>query len=484
MFMFTMLLLSFLLLFSIFIYLIANPRDLTVRWAIAFGCCGAIGGISLVLQRNIFLKLAQTGHLPDGLGYLLLWKSIIYTAFISQVGFPYCILVFSLIYSNVLQGRKLQWIVSVLLMIPNIMLYLATPFSEDKVLFDKLFLDYNVYIFWGLPYELTAVFLLIYAPIKEKNSARKKHYLKTSIMLVPTILAATYINLICKVIYVYPKGDYMYLMPYFIFYSFVVHMIFLFRDGLFGVKIKLEKQADENTIIAATTLAAMLNHGIKNKINFSTLILENVLSKIDGSSNELKKDLQGVLFSNHDIMTMVRRIQDAIDFQIVPEENTLRSILESTIENTRMLFERSNMKCITHYSCEANFRCDRVHIDQMFTNFIKNAIEAMEPGKGILEITLYESNKEYVIQFRDNGHGISKEDLKRIFMPFYSTKKREQNDGLGLTYCYLVLEKHRANIKVERLKTGTSFSLTFPKIRRVKNKMFLGVKNENKSAYL
>jgi signal transduction histidine kinase len=65
---------------------------------------------------------------------------------------------------------------------------------------------------------------------------------------------------------------------------------------------------------------------------------------------------------------------------------------------------------------------------------------------------------------RDNGEGIKPRDIKSVFSPFYSTKSNPQSFGLGLTYCYMVMQEHGGRIDVQSNEgVGTTVVLQFAK---------------------
>jgi len=103
-------------------------------------------------------------------------------------------------------------------------------------------------------------------------------------------------------------------------------------------------------------------------------------------------------------------------------------------------------------------------LEQCMINLIFNAIDAMEKG-GILEIkTGFNPNENLVfISIKDNGKGISKEDLNFIFEPFFTTKNKGYGVGLGLSSAYGIIEKHKGTIVVEStLNAGSTFTIKLP----------------------
>ena len=92
-------------------------------------------------------------------------------------------------------------------------------------------------------------------------------------------------------------------------------------------------------------------------------------------------------------------------------------------------------------------------------NLCKNAVDAME-GKGRIELDLFEEGKYVVIEVTDNGKGIPKKDIKNVFMPGFTTKKRGW--GLGLSLARRIVEdyhKGRIFVKSSELGVGTTFRI-------------------------
>lgn len=96
-----------------------------------------------------------------------------------------------------------------------------------------------------------------------------------------------------------------------------------------------------------------------------------------------------------------------------------------------------------------------------FLNIVINAVEAMEPGKGVLTVSIDRAKDNHIVIIRDNGCGIPEENLSRLFEPYFTSKRNGM--GLGLAATLNILQSHKANIDVTSvLKSGTTFSITFP----------------------
>ncbi len=120
---------------------------------------------------------------------------------------------------------------------------------------------------------------------------------------------------------------------------------------------------------------------------------------------------------------------------------------------------------------EPEIKCDQDQMVQVFSNLIKNAIDAMPEG-GTLHIKVDDELKnarETIFMIRDTGIGISTANMERMFEPFFTTKEDGKGTGLGLPIIYGIVKMHKGNIKVEsndnpeKGPTGTSFFVSIPK---------------------
>jgi len=120
----------------------------------------------------------------------------------------------------------------------------------------------------------------------------------------------------------------------------------------------------------------------------------------------------------------------------------------------------NNITVVKEYSpdiCEIAVDIERMKI--AFLNIVVNAIEAMEPGKGVIVITTVSKAEKCVIEITDNGSGMDSETLAKLFEPYYS--KKTKGNGLGLTNTENIILSHKGSIHVESiLGKGTRFIIT------------------------
>ena len=132
------------------------------------------------------------------------------------------------------------------------------------------------------------------------------------------------------------------------------------------------------------------------------------------------------------------------------------------------LLLKQNILLRTDFKLEKAFTIgDSVQINQILTNLISNAADAIVDD-GIITISLSASNDERInLAVTDNGPGIDKEREKEIFSPFFTTKNTQNNTGLGLYIVKKICENLNAQIKCNSEQgTGTTFIISFNFIQR------------------
>lgn len=98
----------------------------------------------------------------------------------------------------------------------------------------------------------------------------------------------------------------------------------------------------------------------------------------------------------------------------------------------------------------------------MLTNLLINADHAIE-GQGDIYVHSRLEGEEIILTVKDTGKGISPDNLKEIFNPFFTTKPIGQGTGLGLSICYDIILEHHGNISVDsQVGQGTCFTISLP----------------------
>ena len=128
-----------------------------------------------------------------------------------------------------------------------------------------------------------------------------------------------------------------------------------------------------------------------------------------------------------------------------------------------------DIEIINQIDSGANIWTDPYQLRQVLINLLSNAIHATDPG-GKITITLDTAKDEAILTIRDTGHGIPKENLEKIFEPFFSTKEPGEGTGLGLFVTRSIVDKLGGKIQVNsRMGQGTDFCIKLPKNHKIKS---------------
>ncbi len=235
----------------------------------------------------------------------------------------------------------------------------------------------------------------------------------------------------------------------------------------------IHEALDETESKAWQKLLNVMTHEIMNSIApISSLAdtLKNRLqeSLVNGATTEDVEDLEV------GISTIKRRSEGLLKFA-----ETYRSLNKITTLNlkTVSLYELfANLKRLMqptliqkNISLEINLKDQDISVqadpnllDQVLINLLVNAIEATKnsPDARVVLSAYQVNDKQVEIKVADNGSGMSKEVLDKIFVPFFSTKK--QGSGIGLSLCKQIIMLHRGTIQVQSAEgVGTAFLLRF-----------------------
>ena len=111
---------------------------------------------------------------------------------------------------------------------------------------------------------------------------------------------------------------------------------------------------------------------------------------------------------------------------------------------------------------ERVIRADSVQLKEIFNNILTNSFQAVSNKSGIVEVsTSYNPDGFVNIGFKDNGSGIDREDLDKVFDAFFT--KKSKGTGLGLTICKELINLHGGDMKLRSKKgAGTTITITLP----------------------
>jgi signal transduction histidine kinase len=141
----------------------------------------------------------------------------------------------------------------------------------------------------------------------------------------------------------------------------------------------------------------------------------------------------------------------------------INEILEEIIEKAKFIAGNKEINFNKNlYKKLPKTNADKDLIRDVFLNLINNSIQAIS-SKGTISLKTSNGNNFIITEISDSGVGISKENLEKVFKPFFSTKGYGKGTGLGLSFAERVIKEHKGKIEVtSKPEKGTTFKIFLP----------------------
>ena len=220
--------------------------------------------------------------------------------------------------------------------------------------------------------------------------------------------------------------------------------------------IRSELQTRE--LEAWQNLTKVLRHEIMNTVTpivslSETMrdIIDTDLSNVSGHQQEegvkdLKNAITTVINRSKGIMNFVNAYRE---FTNIPLPKVSDFLIAQVFEELQALYEQDNI----HFIIDQNFKllADPDQIGQVLINLIKNAVEATQNvEQPQIQVRAYINHQDKIIEVVDNGTGVSKDALDKIFVPFFTTKLT--GTGIGLSLSRQIIQMHGGRLEFEDLE--------------------------------
>ncbi len=222
------------------------------------------------------------------------------------------------------------------------------------------------------------------------------------------------------------------------------------------------------------TLAAGMAHEIRNPLSTIKTFVQLLPRKMEkpGFLDKFRRTVP------RELDQINRLVEDLLELSRVPKyhfENTdIKFLLKQTIDFLEEEMQRQQIDFRCEYSSDLpQIQADVSQLTKVFNNLIRNAMQAMPQGGKLLIKALYKKeplegtpkltarNGWIAVSFQDTGVGVSPEDMKNIFNPFFTTK--DIGTGLGLAITHKVITEHGGQIAVESPeRKGSIFRIYLP----------------------
>jgi two-component system NtrC family sensor kinase len=212
---------------------------------------------------------------------------------------------------------------------------------------------------------------------------------------------------------------------------------------------------------------------VNNPLAGILVYIKLLLKKYKEKKLQTEKSEEQLLKMEKELERTARIIRNLLDFSRQSEPNIrpvdINKVVEAALQLVGHQISLENIELEKKLAAQLPLiRADFDKIQQVLINIIMNAIQAMPDG-GSLEIAtsvadaieIGEARKKTVrIDIKDTGVGISKENLGKLFTPFFTTKEKGKGVGLGLPVVHGIIEQHKGKIEVNsELDVGTTFTI-------------------------
>ena len=211
-------------------------------------------------------------------------------------------------------------------------------------------------------------------------------------------------------------------------------------------------------------MAASIAHEINNPLAGVLIYTQLLSKKLTDDTARKDESLDYLSKMESEVSRCSRIIRNLLDFARQTQP-TLRfvdinQVIEQVLAMVGHQAQLQNVEVVKEFSPSLpKVMADFDQLQQIFTNLTLNAIQAMPDG-GRLTIRSAAVDGEAKIDVQDTGCGISKENLGKLFTPFFTTKAKGKGVGLGLAVVHGIIERHKGRIKVQsEVGKGTTFSV-------------------------
>lgn len=309
---------------------------------------------------------------------------------------------------------------------------------------------------------VTATIMLLFVPLVRKKFLKQNAKVQTFI--------AAFIAFLFVVFYLYslsfyfPKlnGEFWALsVDMMILYVLSTILVMMLIEKIIANKKARESSIQTEKLHVISELSASVSHEIRNPLT----VTSGFLQLLKRSKTVTEEDQRYIEYSLQEVKRAEQIVNDFLAFAKPQSENMVESNLKEETEYVKnIIMPYANMHHVDiNYSFQNSlrFKHDKNQIQQCLLNLYKNGIEAMKEKGGTLSIRVFEQKRNIAISIKDEGEGMTKEEISRLGSPYYSTKK--EGTGLGMLMVYSTVNKINGKIEVDSEKgKGTTFTIKIP----------------------
>lgn len=208
-------------------------------------------------------------------------------------------------------------------------------------------------------------------------------------------------------------------------------------------------------------IARTIAHEVRNPLTNVNLSVEQLRNELGSGAESFQLYFDIIIRNCERINQLITELlNSAKPTTLQYEAIRLNDLISETLALAHDRINLKHIKLIEEYKAGCSISADKAKMQTALLNIIINAVEAMQENKGILQIRTFDKGDMCAVSITDNGSGISKENINKLFDPFFSGKPKGM--GLGLTTAQNIIFTHRGTIDVESEPgKGTTFVISF-----------------------
>ena len=201
-----------------------------------------------------------------------------------------------------------------------------------------------------------------------------------------------------------------------------------------------------------------ITHEIKNPL----AVVKGYISLFDVNNPEKSKRYIDIINNEVDrSLELLNDFKDLSKVNVIKKEMNIIDLFDDIKQTMIPLFNAKKIKYEIKCESDITINADYNRMKQVLVNLIKNSIEASNKEKSLITLTTFYSNSSLYIIVKDNGEGMDKDTLEKIFTPFYTTK--HYGTGLGVCLSKEIIEAHNGSLSYTSIPNkGTIAKIVLP----------------------